>query len=107
MPRDIDPQVQAVVDDAYLRNGTKCVDEVREELGLEPIEGGDVSRIYLAEGPVRLDLLDQHAEARLEALNASAARSVQDKAPAIRSGGSSPKNKGDGSSYAEAGNVDS
>jgi HK97 family phage portal protein len=106
-PRDIDPSIQAAVDDSYLRNGTKCVDEVREEIGLEPITGGDVARIYLAEGPVRLDLLDRHAEARLEALNASAARSVEDKAPATRSGGSSPKNKGDGSSYAEAGNVDS
>jgi HK97 family phage portal protein len=106
-PRDIDPSVQAAVDDSYLRNGTKCVDEVREELGLEPIEGGDVSRIYLAEGPVRLDLLDQHAEARLAALNASAARSADDKAPATRSGGTSPNNHGDGSSYADGGNVDS
>jgi HK97 family phage portal protein len=93
-PRDIDPKVQAAIDDAYLRNGTKCIDEVREELSMEPTAGGDVHRIYLSEGPVPLDMLDEHADARLRALNASAEKSVQDKAPATRSGGSSSNGRG-------------
>ena len=36
-----DPKVKAEVSEIYLRNGVLLIDEVRRELGKEPIDGGD------------------------------------------------------------------
>lgn len=84
---DIDPKVQAEIDDTYLRNGSLLIDEVREGLGREPIPGGDAARIYTADGAIRIDQLDVHAEAKLTAMsqprpgpNADPARDGDDKA---------------------------
>jgi hypothetical protein len=46
--KDVDPQIQAQIHDIYLRNGTLSVDEVREELGREPI--GMKNAVYGAQG---------------------------------------------------------
>lgn len=37
----IDPTEQAKINEIYSKNGIKTVNEIRTELGLEPIEGGD------------------------------------------------------------------
>ena len=51
---EIDPQVQADVDDKSLRNGSATVNEVRQRRGLTPVDGGDEPRIYLGTGAVPL-----------------------------------------------------
>jgi hypothetical protein len=50
----IDPQIQADVDDKSLRNGSATVNEVRQRRGLSPVAGGDEPRIYLGTGAVPL-----------------------------------------------------
>jgi HK97 family phage portal protein len=55
--KDVDPLIQAQIDDLYIRNGTKSVDEIREGQGMEPI--GMEHAIYTATGPVFVkDLLE-------------------------------------------------
>lgn len=53
--RDIDPDKQATVDDRMLRNGTKTINEVREERGLDPVPNGNRLLIYTGTGAVPLD----------------------------------------------------
>lgn len=52
--RDIDPKVQAEIDNTNLRNGSDTINEVRERRGQDPIDGGDVARIYIATGAIDL-----------------------------------------------------
>ncbi|MDE3023544.1 MAG: phage portal protein, partial [Pseudomonadota bacterium] len=53
----VDPAQQAEVNDVYLKNGTLSVDEVREELGLDPIGMGNA--VYTTQGYVLLkDILN-------------------------------------------------
>ena len=47
---DVDPLVQAQIDDIALRNGSATVDEVRARRGLGPSPGGAGARIYTATG---------------------------------------------------------
>lgn len=54
---DIDPVRQAQINDTYLKSGTKTLNEIRGELGLDPIEGGDTHLIYTAGGAVTLDVV--------------------------------------------------
>lgn len=49
--QDIDPQVQATIDDLNIRNGTATVNEVRTNRGDEPLEGGDEPGILGAPPP--------------------------------------------------------
>ena len=51
---EIDPQVQADVDDKCLRNGSATVNEVRQRRGLSPVDGGDEPRIYIGTGALPL-----------------------------------------------------
>lgn len=43
---EVDPQSQAQIDDAALRNGTATINEIRARRGLAPVKGGDEPRIY-------------------------------------------------------------
>ena len=47
---DVDPLVQAQIDDLNLRNGSITIDEVRDRRGLPLTPGGASSRIYTATG---------------------------------------------------------
>jgi hypothetical protein len=47
---DVDPLVQAQIDDLALRNGSATVDEVRARRGLGPLPDGQTARIYTATG---------------------------------------------------------
>ena len=53
-----DPLVQAQIADIHLKNGTLCLNDVRADLGREPVAGGDVHRIYTATGAIPLDQVD-------------------------------------------------
>lgn len=52
---EADPLAQAEVAQIYLRNGVRSVNEVREEIGLEPVAGGGTLRVYTGAGAVPLD----------------------------------------------------
>lgn len=72
---DLDPLVQAQIDDIRLRNGSISINEVRDRYGELPAEGGDDHRIYLATGAVSLvgnqeaeDTRQDTAEAELDLL---------------------------------------
>ena len=47
---DVDPLVQAQIDDLNLKNGSATIDEVRNRRGLPPVAGGEPARIYTATG---------------------------------------------------------
>ena len=53
---DVDPLVQAQVDDLNLRNGSVTLDEVRSRRGFGRIPGGEPARIYTATGAQTLGL---------------------------------------------------
>ncbi len=48
------PEVQMAVATGYLKAGVLTVNQVLANLGLDPIEGGDVNRVYTASGVVPL-----------------------------------------------------
>jgi HK97 family phage portal protein len=52
--RDLDPAEQAKILDLYVKNGTYTLNEARDVLGMDPVEGGDEPMIYLPTGPVLL-----------------------------------------------------
>ena len=56
---DIDPQLQSGIHDQRLRNGSSTINEVRLFYGEDPIEGGDVPRIYVANGALSLTAIDE------------------------------------------------
>jgi hypothetical protein len=55
---EVDPQVQADIDDKTLRNGSATVNEVRARRGQAPVDGGDEARIYTAMGATPLTAAD-------------------------------------------------
>lgn len=63
--RDIDPKVQAEIDDLALRNGSTTLDEVRDNRGQQPYPDGIGSKplIYTKDGVVRLEASLTAAEA--------------------------------------------
>jgi HK97 family phage portal protein len=52
--RDLDPAEQAKILDTYVKNGSYTLNEARDVLGMDPVEGGDEPMIYLPTGPVLL-----------------------------------------------------
>jgi len=50
----MDPNVQAEIDDKALRNGSATINEVRASRGLAPVAGGDEPRIYAGTGATAL-----------------------------------------------------
>jgi hypothetical protein len=59
-----DPVKVAGIAGDYVKAGIKSVNEVRRELGLEPVAGGDQPTVLTAQGPVRLGAADAAAETR-------------------------------------------
>jgi len=59
---ETDPQVQATILEGYVKNGINTINEARDTLGLEPVEGGDDAMFVLATGPVLLKHADQGSE---------------------------------------------
>ena len=53
--RDTDPQVAASVAQTYVVNGIKSVNEVRGEIGLDPVAGGEAPLILTGTEPVALE----------------------------------------------------
>lgn len=51
---NVDPEVQARIDDIGLKNGSKTINEVRAKHGEEPVEGGDVPMTLTASGYVSI-----------------------------------------------------
>jgi HK97 family phage portal protein len=51
---EVDPAVQAKVLDTFIKNGSYTINEARDVLGLDPVEGGDDNIIVTAAGPVLL-----------------------------------------------------
>jgi hypothetical protein len=52
--RPTDPKDQSVVLTSYVRDGIFTLNEARDVLGLDPIEGGDAPMFLTAQGPVPL-----------------------------------------------------
>lgn len=67
--REIDPRMQAEIDDKNLRNGSETLDEVRARRGEAPYPDGlgAVPRIYTASGAITLAAHDAGVEANAEA----------------------------------------
>ena len=64
--QETDPQIQSNIHKTYLSMGVLNINEVREDLGREPIEGGDEYRIYEASGPIPVSTADDMADAALQ-----------------------------------------
>lgn len=62
--KDANPVEQAEIQDKQLRNGSIVLDEVREQMGLDPIEGGAGKRnlVYTASGVVPIDTAIENAD---------------------------------------------
>jgi hypothetical protein len=52
--RPTDPKDQSVILTGYVRDGIYTLNEARDILGLDPIEGGDEPMFLTAQGPVLL-----------------------------------------------------
>lgn len=55
--KEVDIKVQTDTNDKYLRGGIITINEVRDTLGYDPVEGGDTPLIYTAKGAVTLDMV--------------------------------------------------
>ncbi len=53
--QESDPEKAAQIAAEYVKAGIKSVNEVRAELGLAPVPGGDLPMLMTAQGPVPLD----------------------------------------------------
>jgi hypothetical protein len=54
--REFDPDKKDQIESRQLRDGRLTLNEARDRIGEEPIDGGDVPIIYLPTGPVRVDV---------------------------------------------------
>jgi HK97 family phage portal protein len=52
--RPTDPKDQATILDSYVKDGIYALNEARDILGLDPVEGGDEPMFFTAQGPVLL-----------------------------------------------------
>jgi hypothetical protein len=55
---DIDPKIQSDIDDRRIRNGSATINEVRARYGDDPLPAGDTPRIYVANGALSLEAID-------------------------------------------------
>lgn len=51
----LDPQSQSEILTTYQKTGVYCINDVREKLGEDPIDGGDVYMIFTGTGAIPLD----------------------------------------------------
>lgn len=61
--RPTDPKDQAIILGSYVKDGIYALNEVRDVLGLGPVEGGDQPMILTAQGPVLLREAGAHKSA--------------------------------------------
>src|SRR5205823_5845476 len=52
--RESDPQQAASIAQIYVTHGIKTINEVRADIGLDPVPGGDVAMVLTGTGPVPL-----------------------------------------------------
>jgi hypothetical protein len=50
-----DPAVQSKINDTNIRNGSRSINEVRDDDGLDPVPGGEKCYVFLPTGPVSLE----------------------------------------------------
>lgn len=62
----LDPQSQAAILQGYQKIGSLTVNEVRQKIGEDPVEGGDVPLIYTASGAIPLAMVAEQAQANIE-----------------------------------------
>jgi hypothetical protein len=55
---EADPTAQAKIDDMKIKNGSKSINESRDDDGADGVPGGDAYRIYLPTGPILLSDAD-------------------------------------------------
>ena len=68
--RDIDIEKQSRVHDVQLRNGTKSINEVRDELGMKDMgPEGDKHYVYVGNACIPVDKLEEQAEATIDSIN--------------------------------------
>lgn len=51
-----DPEVHIGLLDKQVRNGTMTINEAREEMGRDPVDGGDIAMVYMGTQPVPVSL---------------------------------------------------
>jgi HK97 family phage portal protein len=86
---DLDPKKQADIHDIYLKNGALKVDEVRDDLGLDSVPGGNKNYVYTTTGPVPLEMAEDNAQADADL------KQKQIEAPVAQPGAAKPKPKKD------------
>lgn len=88
--RDLDQEKQARIADILLRNGAKTINEVRDDLGLPTMgPSGDKHYVYVGNGAIPVDTLEEQADASIDQMEASAEASRQPK-PAAGGQGAKP-----------------
>jgi HK97 family phage portal protein len=81
--RDVDPEKQARCNDTYLKTGALTINEVRDSVGRDPIDGGDKPLIYTATGVQTLErALAEPEPAQIAAPGNEPASEPSDAAPA-------------------------
>lgn len=94
---EVDAAVQEAVLTGYVSKGVYCINEAREKLGLDAVEGGDVPMVLTATGYVRIDVnadaptageaAQQSADQAKQSAEALAAHGPNQAAAAPASGG--------------------
>lgn len=83
-----DPQIQSVVHKTYLSMAVYNINEVREDLGKDPIgPDGDVYRVYEATGATPLENVDTMSDTALETAQNGAKAALNPPAPVIAAPG--------------------
>jgi hypothetical protein len=57
--KSVDQAEQATILSTYVKDGIQTINEARDVLGLDPVEGGDDAMVQLASGPVLLRDIEQ------------------------------------------------
>ena len=92
-----DPAQQANISDKNLKNGTWCINDVLDDQGRDPVQGGEVHRLYTPQGWVPLTSVDDLAQANLDqAKHKSAQPSMNGQLPASSNGNSRQKQIAEG-----------
>jgi HK97 family phage portal protein len=63
--RPVDPKDQADILTEYVKNGVYTLNEARDALGMDPVEGGDLPMIVTTQGPVLLKNIEALGEQQL------------------------------------------
>lgn len=73
--RDLDQEKQARINDILLKNGTKTINEVRDDMGLPSMGApGDKHFVYTGTGALPVDKLEEQADASIKSMTQPAGR---------------------------------